>query len=107
MSNEAAKATETPKTAKPPTAGDPARTAIPVKELRFSQHVVMPMPGTHGGHDHRVHALIAGTSNGRDVTIDIEYRPWMRHHRVTWQRGEQQGVFYVHESVATWVPASE
>jgi hypothetical protein len=62
------------------------------------------------------HTLASGEAG--DVRTEIEYRPWMRHHRVsratrvnngtgkpdTWK---PIGAWYVHESMVTWTPAEE
>ena len=86
---------------------DPGRSPIPVAALYFADYVVMPMPGRQGGKENRAHALIAGPAAGASAAVEIEFRPWIRHHRVSWSLGDQRGVFFVHESVATWTPAGE
>jgi hypothetical protein len=66
--------------------------------------------------DHMAHTITAGDHG--DHRLDIEYRPWMRHHRIarsnrvkgdegapdTWTPSR---VWYVHEQLATFTPADE
>lgn len=89
------------------------RTPILVAKILISHSnpngVRLPFPGQHGGNDHIAHSITAGVAG--DVKVEIEYRPWMRHHRIL--RSHRVGndgwkltnEFYIPEQWAAWVPA--
>lgn len=115
MSNETA--SKTPK----------ATTEAPREGIRVAKLLVVspnpagvrvPVAGRNGGSDHFAHSIEAGI-NGNWKT-EIEFRPWMRHHRVTRfektsrTQGKEEviewkpsGEFFIHETLVVWSPVGE
>lgn len=88
---------ETPRSAM--SAPPPGAVGIPVRVLRFRQPIDIP------GADVVTSCNSNGKSNQR--RWEIEYQPWMRHHKVTYRdpARESAEVGYVHESaVSCWIP---
>lgn len=106
---------------KPATSGpkpaSEAREGFPVRELRFSspQGREVPLPGSHGGNVSQRHFLKTGAEG--ESFVEIEYRPWTRHHHVVWwpngkpeaedaKTGRKRGepvAFNIPEAWALWV----
>jgi hypothetical protein len=75
------------------------REAVPVKSLRMVRPT--DFPGNPAAD------TITTTTQTNVNRYEIEYQPWLRHHRVTWHAAgaKEPRVGYVHESsVAYWEP---
>lgn len=83
-------------------AGDPARTPIPVEELRFCRPngLEVPIPSTHGGRLSQVNSITAGKQPERDAVVAIAFLPWMRRYRVVFYPSPKEApiVFSLPES---------
>lgn len=89
------------------------RQGVPVSKLLIAHSnphgVRVPYPGRNGEKDHMLHSIEAGTFG--DVRFEIEYRPWMRHHRVVrsvkektnWKPSHE---FFLPESWCAWIPVA-
>jgi len=80
---------------------------IRVREIRFcvkdGRDINLPGAGINGGKD----IIQSGTKSGAD--LEIEYKPWLRHHHVRSFEGQGsnrklKGECFVHESWVTWTP---
>ncbi len=80
---------------------------IRVKEIRFcvkdGRDINLPGAGINGGKD----IIQSGNRSGPDIEID--YKPWLRHHHVRSYEGEGgnrklKGECFIPESWVTWTP---
>lgn len=56
----------------------------------------------NGGHNHMAHTIVSGIHG--DLKTEIEYRPWMRHFRVTCSRKHTQQEVKNEPEVVSWKP---
>lgn len=90
---------------KPDPNAPPGQRPIAVAELRFCEvnGRDLNLPGSDGGFK----IIQAGNRNGH--LVEIEYKPWIRHHHVRFLDAKRTLVreAMVHESWVSWTPAAE
>lgn len=91
---------------------EPIRVARLLLQHTNPHGVRLPFPGRDGGPESQLHSIEA--CDKPDVKVEIEFRPWMRHHRVVRTeldiKTKQPKVthsFFVHETWCSWVPLAE